>query len=126
MQRGCTSRSQCPWYHHLQLVLARQISASISLFVYGRGDPRGRPKAHKTERDMHKLHTFKCRLSRLYTWLQQAKQGKIKNLRRKCTIVAPYLSACGSTPGLNRVRKGKTPPKIWCKMPHSCTLSGRK
>ncbi len=39
--------------------------------------------AHETERDLHKLHTFEYRLSRLYTWPQQAKKGKDPKEREK-------------------------------------------
>jgi len=48
--------------------------------------------AHETERDLHKLHSFEYRLSRLYTWRQQAKKGKNQKIRRKCATVAPYFS----------------------------------
>ena len=40
---------------------------------------------------MHNLHTFKHRLSRLYTWPQQAKKGKNSN---KYSANAPYLFVC--------------------------------
>src|SRR5215469_18037887 len=44
-------------------------------------------------------------------------------IRTHCTPLDTLLA--GSTPGLSRQKRGKI-KKIWCKMHHSCTISGRK
>jgi len=46
------------------------------------------PKAHYTERDLHKLHALKHHLGGLYTWRQQAKRGKNPKI---CGAHAPRL-----------------------------------
>src|SRR5258708_28197248 len=74
--------------------------------------PHAAVKVHESERDLHNLHTFEHRRSRLYTWRQRAKKGKsqkigckcatgapyFEKLRRKRATVAPYLAATSHTP----------------------------
>src|SRR5216683_7021321 len=53
--------------------------------------PHTAVKVHESERDLHNLHTFEHRLSRLYTWRQRAKKGKSQKIGCKCATVAPYF-----------------------------------
>ena len=52
--------------------------------------PHAAVKVHESERDLHNLHTFEHRLSRLYTWRQRAKKGKSQKntvqMRHSCTL----------------------------------------
>src|SRR6266851_9793066 len=53
--------------------------------------PHTAVKVHESERDLHNLHTFEHRLSRLYTWRQRAKKGKSQKIGCKCATGAPYF-----------------------------------
>ena len=77
---------------------------------------------------MHDFDTFENRLSRLHTWIQQAKKEKTpKKLGSKCATVARYsmlyrfLWNALQREGVSR-QKGENPKKNSAQMRHSCAL----